>query len=310
APDPTQLLQSAMLLPGPLEPAWIDLLERHVNLDAWRPELDAVDGVGVGFWGVDHWPRLSRVAYNIQRERFEEALVSQRQWSVSAFQTLLRHPVISMFVYPMVWGVFQSTEDQHTAQTTFGFDPDNNAFDLKGKAIDVSKIRGTLGLVHPAYLTEEQRAGWAKTIAKHWGNQPIAQLRRGVYDASSIRNQGSRADLCERLDGVRVRTATLHALYNTLWQRRGKWNASELRAHFASSRGNPQTLRLHYSPGLDVMQFPFPSSRSFPPHIPDGDYNVHTVYLELNRMPARLAPHLGSELLRTVRWLEACDISP
>ncbi len=35
----------------------------------------------------------------------------------------------------------------------------------------------------------------------------------------------------------------------------------------------------------------------------------HTLSLELNRMPSRLVPHLGSELVRAVHWLEACQIA-
>lgn len=300
APDPVRMLRLAMRAPGPVEPVVLDYMRGHgVRVDAWRAEFDAADGVGVGVWD-EGWSRGARTMHHLQCERMEDALVGQRRWSRKDFVALLERRALAAVALPLVWGVFDLL-GRGVPERIFGFTPDGATYDARGRKVSLKRSKKTFGLVHPAYLTDDQRAFWAERIAAHWGMQPIAQLRRGVYDASGLKTKADVADLCARLEHVRVTSEVILGLLGGVWQRRGKFSMREVRAELASSRGNPQPARIHISPSIDIPSIPL-----YPRLDPYPRSTTHEVTLDLKRMPSRLHPHLGSELLRVVRWLEAC----
>jgi len=110
----------------------------------------------------------------VQRRRLEEAMVTQRGWTLGEFSTyLMDHPLVWHLARRLVWrcdnGFFRVAEDR-----TFA-DVDDEVF------VPV----GTVRVAHQLNLGD-QAHGWASLLADYEIPQPFPQVGRETYTADQI----------------------------------------------------------------------------------------------------------------------------
>jgi hypothetical protein len=156
-------------------------------------------------------------AVKIQAERLENALSTQRAWSVERWRELfLRHPLLRAFAINLVWGVldggrtgydliFRPLEDGSLTNA------DDDACALPAE--------GQIRLVHPIELDEETRSAWLQHLADYEITPPFPQLNRPGITLDEATGDGI---WWKQYQGYRVPGKLIKEQY----QRRG-WLAAE-----------------------------------------------------------------------------------
>ncbi len=117
-------------------------------------------------------------AIKIQAERLENALSTQRAWSVASWRELfLRHPLLRAFAVNLVWGVL--TADSVRYATIFRPLEDGSLTTADDEAC-VLPAEGLIRLVHPIELDEGTRSAWLQHLADYEVTPPFPQLNRPV----------------------------------------------------------------------------------------------------------------------------------
>ena len=158
-------------------------LVRHETgaLTTTLPKPGARDDQALASQAVEQWTLIKkqvRAVSRIQAARLKQAMVTGRRWTVEEFETLLvRHPLMTHLVRLLVWGgydqggrlaaTFRVTEDQTYA------DQHDEDCTLEGLA--------TVGIVHPAHLSEDGRAAWGQLLSDYQIIPPFPQLGRPVH---------------------------------------------------------------------------------------------------------------------------------
>ena len=145
-----------------------------------------------------------------QTHRLELAMVNLRQWSVADFEAIvLRHPVLRQMARRLVWvgegdavvQTFRVTEDW-----SYGMQTD--------EALDLSAF-STVGLVHPAQLSVDDRSLWGELLSDYGIIPPFRQLTRTIFE---LEPQEVNAMTINRFKGVRVPSLVASSiLKNTGW---------------------------------------------------------------------------------------------
>jgi len=138
-----------------------------------------------------------RAIANLQLRRLEEAMVTQRGWTVKDFTTyLVEHPLVWHLTRRLVWrcdnGFFRVAEDK----TFAGVDD------------EVFAPAGTVTVAHRLDLGD-QATTWASLLADYEIAQPFPQVGRDTYTADQV----------AALDGVTVPTGKVLGLESRGWRR-------------------------------------------------------------------------------------------
>ncbi len=157
--------------------------------------------------------QLREVA-NVQRDRLEAAMVTQRMWSAAEFATLLvAHPVLGPFIRRLVWTA--DLRGEHRPPYFRVVDGGTYA-DAAGIAVGLPES-ATVRLVHRLDLSEGDLDAWEATFAAAGIAQPFSQLDRTTYRLDEVELA---ADRIRRFDGVAVPEVTIQGrLQKRGWQR-------------------------------------------------------------------------------------------
>ncbi len=109
--------------------------------------------------------------------RLENLMVRQRRWPAEAWRAaFLAHPLLVPFAVRLVWARYGA---EGRRGVTFRALADWSLTDAGDGAVEVP-ADGTVGIVHPLELTEEERQAWRLHLADHEVEPPFAQLDRPV----------------------------------------------------------------------------------------------------------------------------------
>jgi hypothetical protein len=130
---------------------------------------------------VAEWKLLKkqlREVVKVQAIRLEQAMVTERRWSVSEFETLLvRHPLLFILVRRLIWGGFDAADKlRRTFRVTAERDY-SGADDTSCSLDDAVRI----GIVHPLHLSKDLLARWGEVVSDYEILAPFRQLGRPVY---------------------------------------------------------------------------------------------------------------------------------
>lgn len=112
-----------------------------------------------------------------QKLRLELALSVNRQWSVAAWEKLfVKNPVMHQFAISLIWGVYENG----ALQETFRYMEDGS-FNTRDEEEYTLPEQGSIGLVHPIELSQEELEGWRQQLEDYEVTQSIEQLDRPVF---------------------------------------------------------------------------------------------------------------------------------
>ena len=117
-------------------------------------------------------------AIKMQTERLENALSTQRSWSVAHWRELfLQHPLLRAFAVNLVWGVVAPGESAY--QVIFRPLEDGSLTDHEDNAVALP-AEGQIRMVHPIELDEETRQSWLQHLTDYEITPPFPQLNRSI----------------------------------------------------------------------------------------------------------------------------------
>lgn len=168
-----------------------------------------------GVWQVlkKHLPP----AIKTQTERLENALSTQRAWSIPRWQELfLQHPLSRAFSVNLIWGLLPPGESAY--QMLFRPLEDGSLTDNDDNAVALPDA-GQIRLVHPLELDEETRQSWLQHLTDYEITPPFPQLNRPMIAL----DETSQQSICwEQYAGYRVAGKLIKDRYQ-----RSNWEPAE-----------------------------------------------------------------------------------
>ncbi len=117
-------------------------------------------------------------AINIQAARLENALSTQRAWSVERWRALfLQHPLLRSLAINLVWGVLDAAGTGYDLLFRPLEDGSLTTADDDACALPTD---GQIRLVHPIELDEETRSAWLQHLTDYEITPPFPQLNRPI----------------------------------------------------------------------------------------------------------------------------------
>ena len=119
-----------------------------------------------------------------QLMRFEQAMLSGRQWKVADFRALLvAHPVLCALVRHLVWGTVQDKK----VGRLFRVNDEGKCLDAKGE--DVSLTDGEMVCIpHPLDI-QKSLENWQDALARNKLKQPFSQIGRQIFLKKEDKNK-------------------------------------------------------------------------------------------------------------------------
>jgi len=156
----------------------------------------------------------------LQAERLEAAMVLERRWPLSDFQTLLvAHPLMIHLVQRVVWGGY---DEQGQLVQTFRVAEDRSFADELDETVELKEVVD-IGIVHPLLLSEESKGNWGESLSDYEIIPPFPQLNRETYLLTA---EEENAEELERFVSVVVPASAL----GRLMQKQG-WLKGALHDH-------------------------------------------------------------------------------
>lgn len=120
--------------------------------------------------------QLKTVVTN-QKLRLEQALSTERLWQVEQWKELfVKNPVMHQFAMGLIWGLY----DNGVLKDTFRYMEDGSFNTVEEEEYELPET-GTIGLVHPIELDDENLAAWKEQLSDYEVTQPVEQLERPIY---------------------------------------------------------------------------------------------------------------------------------
>ena len=159
---------------------------------------------------VSRWKKLKSDSKNdtkVQLYRLEQAMLSQRSWTVSEFNyLLLNHPFLEILVRHLVWA---EIKDQATIRL-FRVSSESQFKDLKGDIVVLHKT-SQVNITHPIHMGESIDA-WRELFLSEKLKQPFSQVARQCYSRKDDNNKDFFG-----VDGGKVPTKSLRSLKSKGW---------------------------------------------------------------------------------------------
>ena len=145
------------------------------------PKLTKKDNEELATQALADWKlqkKQIRETLKIQTLRLEQVMTTQRRWQWREFEDLLaNHPFMTHLVQRIIWSGY----DKHNNLVqTFRLAENRTYANARDEEIDPQSIV-TVGIIHPVYLTLEQRAVWGKTLSDYEIISPFPQIDREIY---------------------------------------------------------------------------------------------------------------------------------
>lgn len=123
--------------------------------------------------------QLKTVVTN-QKFRLEQAMSAERLWQVEKWKELfVKNPVMHQFATGLIWGLY--VDGKLLESFRYMEDGSFNTVDEEEYTLPAA---GTIGLVHPIELTEENLKAWREQLLDYEIVQPLEQMERPVYRLS------------------------------------------------------------------------------------------------------------------------------
>src|SRR5262249_52430225 len=141
----------------------------------------------------------------------------------------------------LLWGAF---DDKETLKQAFRVTEEREYVDVKDTAVALDY--SSVGLLHPLFLDETERAAWGELFADYEITQPFPQLGRAVY---RLEPGEAEAKEFSRFAGRKVAGVWLMSLESAGWERDspGYGLSSQHTRRFS---GPGVTAVFDYEPGL------------------------------------------------------------
>nr|WP_300680355.1 DUF4132 domain-containing protein [uncultured Acetatifactor sp.] len=128
----------------------------------------------------ENWKLLKKQLKTVvanQKIRLEQALRVERQWEAGKWRALfVENPIMHQFAIGLVWGMYE----EGALRETFRYMEDGTFNTAQEEEYELPQT-GSIGLVHPIELTEEELGAWKEQMADYEIVQPIEQLERPGY---------------------------------------------------------------------------------------------------------------------------------
>lgn len=119
-----------------------------------------------------------REVVKVQTVRLEQAMVTDRRWTVEEFETLLvRHPLMINLVCRLLWGGYDRSGQ---LAALFCVTKDQTYTDVENKGLSLTGIQ-EVGIVHPLHLSGGLESAWKKLLSNYEIVPPFPQLGREIY---------------------------------------------------------------------------------------------------------------------------------
>jgi hypothetical protein len=188
------------------------------------PKPKASDDATLAEQAIADWNVLKQQIQSIaktQSDRLEKAMIMQRRWHLEDFETyLVQHPLMTNLAQRLVWGLYDAsgffTSFRVTEDRTYA-----NAHDETLRLPIPSSTHppihpSTIGLLHPAQISQELRNTWGELFSDYELIQPFRQLSRTVF---SLEPDEAESDVLNRFQGAEVSAMIVAAiLEKTGWQ--------------------------------------------------------------------------------------------
>ncbi len=123
--------------------------------------------------------QLKTVVSN-QKLRLEQAMSAERLWQVEQWKELfVKNPVMHQFAIGLIWGLYEGK----VLKDTFRYMEDGSFNTVDEEEYELPQT-GTIGLVHPIELEEEDLTAWKEQLSDYEVIQPMEQMERPVYRPS------------------------------------------------------------------------------------------------------------------------------
>ncbi|MDP9793151.1 hypothetical protein J2S43_001663 [Catenuloplanes nepalensis] len=248
------------------------------------PRPAATDDATLAADAAHRWAELKKEAKTVVAERLramEDAMVTERRWSVADFRRLLvTHPLSGQITRRLLW----IAEDADGTRTLVRVAEDRTFADVDDKLVPLDPAAG-IGVAHPCHIAAD-RAAWASVFEDYAIGQPFPQLER---EALTLADAG-----LDGIAGARVEGGRLFSL-----AARG-WRFTDEHSALAHDWAGGLTTIVEFGPGYHWQD-------------PDQPQHVRAVHIrstapvpEPAEDPARFAdlgPVAASELARDLRFL-------
>lgn len=138
---------------------------------------DAPDQAAAAYDAYKALKKQIKTTVSAQRARLEMALSAQRCWDAQAWRKLfVDNPIMHQFAISLIWGVYENGR----LGETFRYMEDGS-FNTVDEEEYTLPDGGSIGLVHPIELTDEDLAAWKQQLEDYEITQSIDQLSRPIY---------------------------------------------------------------------------------------------------------------------------------
>jgi hypothetical protein len=155
------------------------------KLKANLPKPKASDDAELVSRAIAEWKWLKKQlsdVIKVQIKRLERAMIDGRAWQTEEFKSLLvEHPVMGNLVRSLIWVGYDKSEQ---LMASFRVTEDRTYADIHDEGLDLTDI-ATVGILHPAQLSEELRAAWGELMSDYEIMAPFRQLSRTIFTLES-----------------------------------------------------------------------------------------------------------------------------
>jgi hypothetical protein len=197
----------------------------------------------------------------------ERAMIDGRRWSQEQFEHLfLKHHINSHLAQWLVWGAF----DRDTLLKTFHVTSDLTLADVNYRGFTLPE-GAQIGVVHPLYLSEDERESWRRLLFDYEIIQPFPQILRAIYGLEStsepqVINSGLELPYQDRMGWVYCRRGLKQGY----------------RYYFARQRTTAYLLMANDSVALGEVTYAFEGTRLLKPTEVDPLVISETIYTRKN----------------------------
>ncbi len=152
--------------------------------------------------------RQVREATKVQCVRMERAMIAERRWKPDLFHSVIvDHPLMGELARKLLWGAF--TRNGQLEQT-FRISMEREFMGVDDEPIELAGS-SRIGVVHPMFLTEEQRNKWGSVFGEYEISPPFPQLDRPIF---SVGEEDLESKTFARFSGATVDALRLRGRLN------------------------------------------------------------------------------------------------
>jgi len=170
--------QFTFLLSHEMKPLVRDEAKNKIRTNLPKPNKK--DDEGLSAQAQADWKLVKkqvRDVAKIQAERLEQAMISQRRWTLDDFMPFyVQHPMMFHIVRLLVWGGYDATG---ALSLTFRVDEDHQLVDTDDEPIDTTEIV-TVGVIHVMEMEADSQQEWGDVLSDYEIIAPFQQLSRKV----------------------------------------------------------------------------------------------------------------------------------